>query len=111
MIFDPFTCIIIFLFLSCLLGCKKRDCHDVLSVSQLATLKAALARKEVDPDHYQNTVLSPEVHRMKAGGPSSIHSDQQGGDVLVGQSNHREPMQYVGNTEVIIVSIMDYVLK
>ncbi|KAJ8619463.1 hypothetical protein MRB53_027992 [Persea americana] len=79
----------------------NKESGDVRDLkAQLATLKAALARKEVDPDHYRNTVLSPEVHRMKAGGPSSIHSDQQGGDVLVGQSNHREPMQYVGNTEV-----------
>lgn len=72
------------------------------SVFQIASLKAALARKEVEPDHYQNTVLSPEVHRGKVGGPSTVHSNRQGGDALVGHSNHGQLIQDMGNTEVMI---------
>lgn len=83
---------------------NERECHDIQSiffVFQIASLKAALARKEGESDHIQNMILSPEVHRMKAGGPSPVHSNRQGGgDMSGGHSNHRQPMEDVGNIEV-----------
>lgn len=78
-----------------------KECNDIQSIFQIASLKAALARKEGESDQMQNMILSPEVHRTKAGGPSPVHLNRQGGgDMSGGHSNHRQPMEDVGNIEV-----------
>eukprot|EP00268_Persea_americana_P053009 TRINITY_DN5978_c1_g1_i2.p1 TRINITY_DN5978_c1_g1~~TRINITY_DN5978_c1_g1_i2.p1 ORF type:complete len:1031 (-),score=209.55 TRINITY_DN5978_c1_g1_i2:277-3369(-) len=86
----------------------NKDSGDVKELKeQIASLKAALARKEGESDHIQNMILSPEVHRMKAGGPSPVHSNRLGGgDMSGGHSNHRQPMEDVGNIEVRSNSVM-----
>ncbi|KAJ8623305.1 hypothetical protein MRB53_031834 [Persea americana] len=86
----------------------NKDSGDVKELKeQIASLKAALARKEGESDHIQNMILSPEVHRMKVGGPSPVHSNRQGGgDMSGGHSNHRQPMEDVGNIEVRSNSVM-----
>lgn len=72
---------------------------------QIAALKAALARKEGDSDHLQTIMLSPDVHKMKAGGQSPVYSNRQG-DLLGGHNNLRQPMEDVGNIEVRSNSVM-----
>lgn len=78
-----------------------KECNDIQSIFQIASLKAALARKEGESGQMQNMILSPEVHRTKAGGPSPVHLNRQGGgDMSGGHSNLRQPMEDVGNIEV-----------
>ncbi|XP_077218432.1 kinesin-like protein KIN-14F [Tasmannia lanceolata] len=80
----------------------NKESGDVRELKeQIANLKAALARKEGEPEHLQGMMLTPEVHRMKARGPSPVLSNQHGGgDLSGGQSNQRQPMEDVGNIEV-----------
>lgn len=39
---------------------------------------------------------------MKSGGLSPMHSSQQNGDMSIDHSKHRQPVEDVGNVEVII---------
>ncbi|XP_058076786.1 kinesin-like protein KIN-14F [Magnolia sinica] len=78
----------------------NKESGDVKELKeQIAQLKAALARKEGESE--LNTILTPEVHGRKAGGPSPLHSNRQGGGDMSGSySSHRQPMEDVGNIEV-----------
>ncbi|XXG80554.1 hypothetical protein AAC387_Pa09g1393 [Persea americana] len=79
----------------------NKETGDVKELKeQIANLKAALARKECEPEHLSSLILSSEVSKMKAGGLSSIHSNQQNGDMLIDHSKHRQPTEDVGNIEV-----------
>ncbi|KAG1338750.1 kinesin-like protein KIN-14F [Cocos nucifera] len=63
---------------------------------QIACLKAALARKE---GHLHNIIPNPEMHNMKT--PSPVNSDRRlGGEYVNNQTNHRQPMEDVGNIEM-----------
>lgn len=70
---------------------------------QIASLKAALARKDGEPDDMQNSFSnSSERSRTKASDSSPFHSNKQGGDMLDNQNSCRQPMGDVGNIEVNI---------
>lgn len=66
---------------------------------QIASLKAALARKDGDSDHLQYTSSStPERSAMKSGGSSPLKSSCSSlGDL---SSNRWQPMEEVGNIQV-----------
>ncbi|GAV66366.1 Kinesin domain-containing protein/CH domain-containing protein [Cephalotus follicularis] len=66
---------------------------------EIASLKAALARKEGETHHLQYSRSStPERSRMKSGGSTPSHRSWHGG----GMSNgHRQPMDDVCNIEVL----------
>ncbi|OVA07458.1 Calponin homology domain [Macleaya cordata] len=68
---------------------------------QIATLKAALARKEGGAEQLQlSRSNSPERRMMKAGGSSPLYSNRKvAGDMLGGNNNRRQPMEDVGNIE------------
>ncbi|XP_042501652.1 kinesin-like protein KIN-14I [Macadamia integrifolia] len=87
----------------------NKESADVKELKeQIASLKAALARKEGENEHFQlPTHYSPEKHVLKAGGSSPLHSNRQiGGDMSGGHSNLRQPMEDVGNIEVRNNSVM-----
>ncbi|ERN16808.1 hypothetical protein AMTRI_Chr02g221530 [Amborella trichopoda] len=67
---------------------------------QVASLKAALTKKEGEQEQVRSARLSPERQRIKGSGPSPMHSSRQNGDVQGVVSNHRLPMEEVGNIEV-----------
>lgn len=78
----------------------NKDSADVKELKdQIATLKAALARKEGETEHLQHSPSStPERFRMKSSGSSPSHHSWNGvGDMPNG---HRQPMEDVGNIEV-----------
>ncbi|KAF9606016.1 hypothetical protein IFM89_021448 [Coptis chinensis] len=82
---------------------NKETSGDVKELKeQISSLKVALARKEGASVSLQHSLsISPERHRMRAGGSSpSLSNKQVGGDVLGCLSNQRQPMEDVGNTEV-----------
>ncbi|KAI3979100.1 hypothetical protein MKX01_016275, partial [Papaver californicum] len=66
---------------------------------QIASLKAALARKDGGTaEHLQPS--SPDSHVIKACVSSPLYPKKQfGGDMLGGNSNRRRPMEDVGNLE------------
>ncbi|XP_010245442.1 PREDICTED: kinesin-like protein KIN-14G [Nelumbo nucifera] len=81
----------------------NKDGSDVKELKeQIASLKAALARKEGETEHLQCSISSsPERQRIKADEPSPLHSNQQfGGEMSGGHSSRRQPMEDVGNIEV-----------
>ncbi|WOL10299.1 kinesin-4-like isoform X1 [Canna indica] len=66
---------------------------------QIASLKVAMSCKDEGSDHFQNIIPSPDS--VNIGAPSPVPSNRQGGtDYLSGQSNHRQPMEQVGNIEI-----------
>lgn len=75
---------------------------NIYSSFQIANLKAALARKEGEPEYLSSLILSSGVSKMKSGGLSPMHSSQQNGDMSIDHSKHRQPVEDVGNVEVII---------
>ncbi|KAM0951174.1 putative minus-end-directed kinesin ATPase [Dioscorea sansibarensis] len=66
---------------------------------QIASLKAALARKDGEFENLQSTMSSPDLFARKAGGALPLSSNRQHDeeDCLI---NHRQPMEEVGNIEV-----------
>ncbi|MBA0639928.1 hypothetical protein Goklo_022922 [Gossypium klotzschianum] len=76
----------------------NKDTSDVKELKeQIASLKAALARKEGEMDQSQHSVSSSsEKYRTKASDLSPFNPNQQVGDVL----GAREPVANVGNIEV-----------
>lgn len=63
---------------------------------QIASLKAALAKKELEPDSiHQKTPDTPCNRQLP-----SFQSNIQGKDMLMGSKNQRKPMEEVGNIEV-----------
>lgn len=58
---------------------------------QIASLKAALARKEGESEPMRSTMSSPDIFRVKSGTISPVAGD------IMGQ---RQPMEDVGNLEV-----------
>ncbi|KAJ4969161.1 hypothetical protein NE237_015862 [Protea cynaroides] len=80
----------------------NKDGADVRELKeQIASLKAALARKEGEPENLQHSIpCSPEKHVFKVS-RSPLHNNRQmGGDMSGGHSNGRQPMEDVGNIEV-----------
>ncbi|XP_020254915.1 kinesin-like protein KIN-14Q isoform X1 [Asparagus officinalis] len=76
------------------LGAAKlnKDSGDVKELKeQIAQLKAALARKEGESEPLRSTMSSPDMFRMKN---NCIESSAE--DLM---SNHRQPMEDVGNLE------------
>lgn len=74
---------------------------------QIASLKAALARKEGggESEDMQHSFLnSSEKYRTKANEFSPFHSNKLGGEMLDDQNSCRQPMGDVGNIEVNILS-------
>ncbi|XP_052138688.1 kinesin-like protein KIN-14Q isoform X2 [Oryza glaberrima] len=55
---------------------------------QIATLKAALAKKEGEPENIQSTLSSPDMYRIKRG------------NAIPAFPKNRQPMEEVGNLEV-----------
>ncbi|KAK9281648.1 hypothetical protein L1049_004551 [Liquidambar formosana] len=80
----------------------NKDGADVKELKeQIASLKAALARKEGEPEQMQHSISgSSERFRTKASELSPFHSNRQGGDMLGGPNSCRQPMGDVGNIEV-----------
>ncbi|KAF3436496.1 hypothetical protein FNV43_RR23588 [Rhamnella rubrinervis] len=86
------------------LGAAKvnKDSTDVKELKeQIASLKAALARKDEEADNNQRYVSgsSDKYSRMKASESSPFHSNLQNADMLTDHSACRLPMADVGNTE------------
>ncbi|WOG83826.1 hypothetical protein DCAR_0103004 [Daucus carota subsp. sativus] len=73
----------------------NKDTSDVKELKeQIASLKAALARKEREPEHVQSVM---------SGSPCSMSSPFQSnkrGDVFSNSNNQRKPMEEVGNIEI-----------
>ncbi|XP_042515804.1 kinesin-like protein KIN-14I isoform X2 [Macadamia integrifolia] len=88
----------------------NKDSTDVKELKeQIASLKAALARKEEEPEHLQHSIpYTPEQHIFKLSespvfkpSGSPLHNNRQiGGDVSSAHSDSRQPMEDVGNIEV-----------
>ncbi|XP_039030935.1 kinesin-like protein KIN-14I [Hibiscus syriacus] len=76
----------------------SKDTSDVKELKeQIASLKAALARKEVETDQSQHSVSgSSKKYRAKTSDFSPFNPNQRVGDVLVA----REPVGSMGNIEV-----------
>lgn len=73
----------------------------VIVYFQIANLKAALARKEGEPDiPYLSTLSSPERQRMNSAGSSPSHPRLQSARDV--SANRRQPTEDVGNLEVSI---------
>ncbi|KAF3782758.1 Kinesin-4 [Nymphaea thermarum] len=64
---------------------------------QIASLKAALARREGEPDQSRNKRCSPERQTPKYTTPSPRLRRQGGADMQGSHSSHRQPMEDVGN--------------
>ncbi|KAK0600915.1 hypothetical protein LWI29_019570 [Acer saccharum] len=78
----------------------NKDGSDVKELKdQIASLKAALARKDGESEHLQFARPStPDRLKLKSGSSSPSNSSSQSvGDV---SSNRRQPMEEVGNTQV-----------
>lgn len=75
-------------------------------MSQIANLKAALARKEGEPDYSQHLKFSrPEPYENKASGSSPFDFNREGGDIFSDHSSQRQPMGDVGNVEVVRIKV------
>lgn len=81
----------------------NKDSADVKDLKeQIASLKAALARKEEEPKHTPHPVSgSSERQRRKAAELSPFHSNAQHADTIRDQNSCRRPMGDVGNIEVL----------
>lgn len=81
----------------------NKDSADVKDLKeQIANLKAALARKEGEPDYSQHLKFSrPEPYENKASGSSPFDFNREGGDIFSDHSSQRQPMGDVGNVEVV----------
>ncbi|KAK9726399.1 hypothetical protein RND81_05G212600 [Saponaria officinalis] len=81
----------------------NKDGADVKELKeQIASLKAALARKEgqsVRPHHAG--VSSPEACRGKTDAPSPVRPNQNTGDALINDNRDRQPMGDVANVQVL----------
>ncbi|KAI3414375.1 uncharacterized protein J3R85_016373 [Psidium guajava] len=88
----------------------NKDGADVKDLKeQIATLKAALARKEEDPKQMPNPVSgSSERQRRKAAELSPFNSDPQHADAMRDQNSCRRPMGDVGNIEVFTNSALKH---
>lgn len=77
----------------------NKDNSDVKELKeQIANLKAALARKEGEPDiPYLSTLSSPERQRMNSAGSSPSHPRLQSARDV--SANRRQPTEDVGNLE------------
>lgn len=86
----------------------NKDSADVKELKeQIASLKAALARKEGEPEDMQHSFSnSSERFRTKASDLSPFHSNKQAGDMLDDQNSCRQPMGDVGNIEARSNSMM-----
>ncbi|OMO63912.1 hypothetical protein CCACVL1_22188 [Corchorus capsularis] len=82
----------------------NKDTTDVKELKeQIASLKAALARKEAETEQSQHSVSgSSEKYRTKAGDLSPFNPNNRVGDAL----GARQPMNDVGNIEVCTNSTM-----
>jgi kinesin family protein C2/C3 len=80
----------------------NKDSTDVKELKeQIASLKAALARKEGEPEHFQNSVSgSSEKYRTKASETSPFQSKQKDAGFLGDHNSCRQPMGDVGNIEL-----------
>nr|CAB3466110.1 unnamed protein product [Digitaria exilis] len=75
------------------LGAAKanKESNEVRELKeQIACLKAALARKEGEPENFLSTQSSPSMHRIRKGNATPVFSKD------------RHPMEEVGNLEVIL---------
>ncbi|XP_015892040.3 kinesin-like protein KIN-14I [Ziziphus jujuba] len=85
------------------LGAAKvnKDTSDVKELKeQIASLKAALARKEEETDNNQRSVSgSSDKYRMKSSESSPFHLNIQTADMLADHNACRQPMTDVGNRE------------
>ncbi|KAJ8444003.1 hypothetical protein Cgig2_020849 [Carnegiea gigantea] len=79
----------------------NKDSADVNELKeQIASLKAALARKGGEPaPSLHSGSSSPERCRGKGGDFSPLCSNQNSGDALIKSSRHRQPMLDVANIE------------
>ncbi|XP_057252197.1 kinesin-like protein KIN-14I isoform X1 [Beta vulgaris subsp. vulgaris] len=79
----------------------NKDGADVKELKeQIASLKAALARKDADSVRsHQSGSSSPERYRGKVDGPSPLSSNQIGGNALFDLSRHQQVMGDIGNIE------------
>lgn len=69
---------------------------------QIASLKAALARKEGEPEQNQHSMSgSSDRYRTKASELPPFDTNRHGGDMFGDQDSCRQPMGDVGNIEVI----------
>ena len=76
------------------------SCKDLTSC-QIASLKAALARKEgAQQQHAQHSASGNEKFKTKASEISPFRPKSQDVDVLVEHAIRRQPMGDVGNIEV-----------
>ncbi|KAM3735712.1 hypothetical protein ACB098_10G107600 [Castanea mollissima] len=86
------------------LGAAKvnKDGTDVKELKeQIASLKAALARKEGEPEHIQTSISgSSEKYRTKASEISPFQSKQKDAGLFGDHNNCRQPMGDVGNIEL-----------
>ncbi|KAI6694661.1 hypothetical protein NL676_022371 [Syzygium grande] len=88
----------------------NKDGADVKDLKeQIASLKAALARKEEEPKHMPHPVSgSSERQRRKAAELSPFHSNPQHADAMRDQNSCRRPMGDVGNIEVFTNSALKH---
>ncbi|XP_030543231.1 kinesin-like protein KIN-14I isoform X3 [Rhodamnia argentea] len=88
----------------------NKDSADVKDLKeQIASLKAALARKEEEPKHMPHPVSgSSERQRRKAAELSPFHSNLQHADAIRDQNSCRRPMGDVGNLEVFTNSALKH---
>ncbi|KAH9730626.1 kinesin-like protein KIN-14I [Citrus sinensis] len=80
----------------------NKDSSDVKELKeQIASLKAALARKEGESEHNQYSMSgSSERYRTKPSELSPFNSNQGVGEMLGDQNSYRQPVGDVGNIEV-----------
>ncbi|KDP28206.1 hypothetical protein JCGZ_13977 [Jatropha curcas] len=80
---------------------NKDSAADIKELKEeIASLKAALARKEAEPEHFQHSASgNPERYRRKENESSPLNSSLRIGDVNDG-NGFRQPMGDVGNIEV-----------
>lgn len=76
-----------------------------LHLFQIASLKAALARKDAESVRsHQSGSSSPERYRGIVDGPSPLRSNQNGGNALFDANRHQQPIGDIANIEVIILA-------
>ncbi|KAL9228231.1 hypothetical protein vseg_003836 [Gypsophila vaccaria] len=79
----------------------NKDGADVKELKeQIASLKAALARKEGQRPHHPG-VSSPEGYRGKTDAPSLIRPNQNSGDTLINGNRDSQAMVDVANVQVL----------
>ncbi|KNA04939.1 hypothetical protein SOVF_195000, partial [Spinacia oleracea] len=80
----------------------NKDGTDVKELKeQIASLKAALARKDAESVRsHQSGSSSPERYRGIVDGPSPLRSNQNGGNALFDANRHQQPIGDIANIEV-----------